>query len=117
MKKLTLLALLAVGIAVGQAPDNTKANQKDRVADPTTADKQSMNKTDAALVKKIREAVYADKSLSTYAHNVKIIVRGGEVTLKGPVRTPEERDSIQQKAASIAGAEHVANQLEVAPKK
>ena len=98
-----------------QAPDNTKANQQDRNGG-ITADDQKMNKEDRELAQKIRQAVYEDKNLSTYAHNVKIIVTDGRVTLKGPVRTQQEKDTIQQLAGSIAGVSNVVNQMSVVPK-
>jgi osmotically-inducible protein OsmY len=60
--------------------------------------------------------VVKDKSLSTYAHNVKVISQNGMVTLKGPVKSEEEKQAIEAKAAQIAGADKVTNQLEVAPK-
>jgi hyperosmotically inducible protein len=56
-----------------------------------------------------------DKSLSTYAHNVKIISVNGMVTLKGPVRTEEDKQSIAAKAADVVGADKVTNELEVKP--
>jgi len=58
-----------------------------------------------------------DKSLSTYAHNVKIISQHGKVTLKGPVRSDEEKKSIEDKATEVAGAGNVTNQLTVKPEK
>ncbi len=66
------------------------------------------------LTKKIRQAIIADKSLSMYAHNVKIIAQNGSVTLKGPVKSDEEKQSIASKAAEIAGGpDKVTNQLTV----
>ena len=59
----------------------------------------------------------ADKSLSSYAHNVKIITQNGHVTLAGPVRSDEEKSMVAAKAAELAGATNVTNQLEVAPHK
>ena len=97
-------------------PDNTKVNQRDRSPGEATADQQKMNPADRALTAKIRSAVMADKSLSTYAHNVKIISQGGTVTLKGPVRSNAEVDSIVSKAtASAGGSDKVVNQLSVKP--
>ena len=64
-------------------------------------------------MRKIRRAVVADKSLSTYAHNIKIIAQGGKITLKGPVHTEEEKKAIEAKAAEIAGAGNVTNELTV----
>ncbi len=56
-----------------------------------------------------------DKSLSTYAHNIKIITRDGHVTLKGPVRTEDEKTAIGEKATQVAGAGNVTNHLTIAP--
>ena len=99
------------------APDNTKTNKRDRDKSSPTADRQKMNATDRDLAKRIRAAIVDDKSLSTYAHNVKIVSQGGKVTLKGPVRSEEEKSAIEAKATDIAGAGNVINQLEVAPPK
>jgi osmotically-inducible protein OsmY len=57
-----------------------------------------------------------DKSLSTYAHNIRVITQEGKVTLKGPVRSDDDKASIEAKAVAVAGAGNVTNQLEVAPK-
>jgi osmotically-inducible protein OsmY len=95
-------------------PDNTKVNKADRQPGAVTADQQKMNTSDRDLTKKIRQAIVADKSLSTYAHNVKIISQNGTVTLKGPVRSDAEKATIQAKAAEIAGsADKVDNQISV----
>lgn len=61
----------------------------------------------------IRRSIVQDKSLSTYAHNVKIISQNGMVTLKGPVRSEEEKAAVESKAAEIAGKDKVTSQLEV----
>src|SRR5690348_13844599 len=66
--------------------DNTKVNQRDRNAAEPTADQQKENRSDRDLTKEIRKSLVDDKSLSTYAHNVKVIAQNGKVTLKGPVR-------------------------------
>ena len=58
-----------------------------------------------------------DKALSSYAHNVKVIAQGGQVTLKGPVRSEEEKQNVEAKAVEVAGAGHVTNQMSVAPSK
>jgi osmotically-inducible protein OsmY len=99
------------------APDNSKTNKRDRDKSSPTADRQKMNPTDRDLAKRIRSAVTDDKSLSTYAHNIKIIAQDGKVTLKGPVRSEEEKSAIETKATEVAGAGNVINQLEVAPPK
>ena len=96
--------------------DNTKANQNDRDSSRTTADQQANDKSDVELARQIRKAIVNDKTLSTNAHNVKVIVRGGMVTLKGPVNSAEEKQSVETKASQLAGADRVANELQVAAK-
>jgi osmotically-inducible protein OsmY len=103
--------LLTPGLSRGQSqstPDNSAINQKQG----NTADQQSEASSDRMLTKKIRQALIADKSLSTYGHNIKIITKDGSVTLKGPVKSEEEKQSIASKAESIVGSpDKVTNQL------
>jgi hyperosmotically inducible protein len=94
-------------------PDNTKQN-KDQ-SNPT-ADDQKMNPADRAISQKIRKALHDDSTLSVYAHNIKIITQDGKVTLRGPVRSDDEKAGIEAKAVAVAGTGNVTNQLEVAPK-
>jgi hyperosmotically inducible periplasmic protein len=95
-------------------PDNTAVNKRDQNPGEATADQQKMNAADRALTAKIRKAVIADKSLSTYAHNVKIISQNGTVTLKGPVQSDDEVKSIIAKATERAGGpDKVVNQMSV----
>jgi osmotically-inducible protein OsmY len=96
------------------APDNTKRNKEQA---PPSADQQKSNPADRAITQKIRKAVHDDSSLSTYAHNIKIITQDGKVTLKGPVRSEEEKNTLQAKAGEIAGEGNVTNELEIAPSK
>ena len=100
-----------------EQPDNTKMNKGDASKDATTADQQKMNPTDRAISQKIRAEIMKDKSLSTYAHNVKIITQDGKVTLKGPVRSQDEKASIESKATAIAGDGNVTSQIQIAPPK
>ncbi len=95
--------------------DNTSVNQRDRDAAQPTADQQKENKSDRETASQIRRSIVKDKSLSTDAHNVKIIAQGGTVTLRGPVRTEEEKAAVEKKAAEIAGAANVKSEIEVAP--
>lgn len=99
------------------APDNTKVNQRDKDKSSPTADQQKVNPSDREITRNIRASIHKDKSLSTYAHNVKIICQGGKVTLKGPVRSEAEKSAIAAKATAVAGEGNVDNQLDVAPKK
>lgn len=96
------------------APDNTQQN-KDQPS--PNADQQGMNSSDRAITQKIRKAIHEDKSLSTYAHNIKVITRDGKVTLRGPVRSDDEKSNLQAKAAAVVGEANVTNNLEVAPAK
>jgi hyperosmotically inducible protein len=95
-------------------PDNTKQN-KDQTN--LTADQQKMNPADRALTQKIRKAIHDDTTLSTYAHNIKIISQDGKVTLRGPVRSEDEKNNIEAKAVAVAGQGNVTDQLEIAPSK
>ena len=95
-------------------PDNTKKN---RDQSSPTADQQKMNTSDRAITQKIRKAVIADKSLSTYAHNVKIVAQDGKVTLRGPVRSDDEKRNVEAKAAAVVGEGNVTSQIEIAPSK
>jgi hyperosmotically inducible protein len=109
------LGMLIPSTAVfAQAPDNSRANQQERGA--ATADQQAENPGDRDLARKIRKSIMDDKNLSTYAHNVKVIARGGTVILKGPVRSDDEKTAIEAKAVEIAGAVNVKNELTVKPK-
>jgi len=102
--------------AQNAAPDNTKVNKRDRSAAEPTADQAEENRSDRQVMQEIRKAVVGDKSLSTYAHNVKIIAQNGKVTLKGPVRSDEEKNTIEAKAVSVAGQGNVTNHLTVKSK-
>ena len=93
--------------------DNTKKNLPTNHQDANRADQQSDAARDRELTRKIRQALVQDKSLSVYAHNIKIITRGGVVYLKGPVRSQTEKDSIDARATEIAGASNVKNELTV----
>jgi hyperosmotically inducible periplasmic protein len=94
------------------APDNTKTNHD---ATDVTADQQSNTKADRELAQNGRRAIIQDKALSTYAHNVKVISQNGQVTLKGPVRSEDEKQAIEAKAAEVAGKANVVSELTVAP--
>jgi hyperosmotically inducible periplasmic protein len=97
-------------------PDNTKMNSQDRNQAQPTADQQKENRPDREITRDIRRSLAQDPALSTYAHNVKIITQNGMVTLKGPVRSEDEKNAIEAKAAEVAGKDKVTSQLEVKPK-
>jgi osmotically-inducible protein OsmY len=96
--------------------DNSKANNS--VAHTSdSADAQKNDKTDLELTRQIRRSVISDKSLSTYAHNVKIVSVNGTVTLNGVVRSADEKSNVEAKAAAIAGQDHVVDRMTIAPPK
>ena len=122
--RLSLLTCLLAGMATLTSaqdnspqtpPDNTKVNQRDKDKTEPTADQQKENQSDRDIAQQIRKSVMKDKSLSTYAHNVKIIAQNGMVTLKGPVTSDDEKKSIETKAAAVVGQDKVTNELEVKP--
>jgi osmotically-inducible protein OsmY len=91
------------------AADNTERNARTGVP---TADNAVETRADLDITQKIRKAIVDDSSLSTDAHNVKIVVKDGSVTLVGPVASEAERDKIEQIATNAVGRS-VSNQLEV----
>jgi len=126
MRKIPLLvasALAAVALSTSGSvfadtdADNSKMNKQEQMNGSQDADQQGENAADLQITKDIRTAVMKNKSLSMYAHNVKIITRDGMVTLKGPVRTEKEKKFIGRAAAKVAGKSKVTNELEVTPSK
>jgi len=107
-------AIACFGQATDTKADNTKVNKRDRNSGEVTADQQKVNATDRDLTKNIRQSIMADKSLSTYAHNIKIISQNGAVTLKGPVKSDDEKKAIVAKAVAVTGsADKVTDQISV----
>ncbi len=95
------------------SPDNSGTNTAQDQG--KTADQQPNDRSDLAVAAKIRRLVVADKTISTYGHNVKIIVMHGAVTLKGPVHSEEEKQTIDQKAAQVVGQDKVTDHMTVKP--
>jgi hyperosmotically inducible protein len=91
------------------APDNSKQNKNQT----QTADTQTNAKSDRLITQKIRKAIMADKTLSTYAHNVKIVTVNGAVTLKGPVQSEEEKQKVASEAANAVSADKITNEITV----
>jgi osmotically-inducible protein OsmY len=131
MKSQALTATIAAGLLIlsaqgamsqsstapGTVPaDNTKSNKLDPSNTAATADAQKDNAGDRTITQRIRKSLVTDKSLSTYAHNVKIVSVDGTVTLNGVVRSEDEKSAIEAKAVSVAGQGHVVNDLKVTPK-
>jgi hyperosmotically inducible protein len=110
-----LISLPAFASQDSQTPaDNTKQNKEHSAP---TADQQKMNPADRAITQKIRKAIHGNSSLSTYAHNIKVITQDGKVTLRGSVRSQDEKANLEAKAVSVAGQDNVTDQLQIAPGK
>ena len=93
------------------SPDNSGMNADHK----KTADNQPNSSDDRLTTAKVRKAIIADKELSSYAHNIKIITMNGKVTLEGPVKSEEEKQRITSDLANVIPAENVTNQLTVKP--
>jgi hyperosmotically inducible protein len=100
----------------GNGADNTRINARDRSASEPTADNQRNNVSDRDITKQIRQSLAKDSSLSSYAHNLKIVTQNGQVTLKGPVRSEEEKKAVEAKASAIAGENKVTSELDIKAK-
>lgn len=93
--------------------DNTRINNRDAEMQKPTPLDQSNTNADTAIVAKIRSAITDDKSLSVNAHNVKVIVRGGTVTLRGPVDSAAEKARVEAIAKNVAGVTAITNEIDI----
>lgn len=93
--------------------DNTGKNVRDRGDDTLTPTDQGGSPADRDVTAKIRKAIVDDDHLSTNAQNIKIVTRDGAVTLRGPVKSSEEKAAVAAKAQQVAGVKRVDNQLEI----
>jgi hyperosmotically inducible periplasmic protein len=120
--KRTLVALTCLGAfslaALGAdnekaESDNTATNERDRSGETKTSGDQSNNSADLKITQAIRRALMKDRELSTTAKNIKVITANGQVTLRGPVKTAQEKTKVDQIARSAAGGAQIDDQLEV----
>ena len=119
-----LLSALLMSMAAFSVPQSLAVQNLDNAwldradgGNQATADQQEKDRSDRNLTDQIRKAIIADKSLSTDAHNVKVITRDGQVTLKGWVRSENEKRAIEVKAVEVAGQDRVINDLVIKPSK
>ena len=94
-------------------PDNTATNERDRSGETKTSGDQSNSSTDLKVTQAIRRALMKDRELSTMAKNIKVVTANGQVTLRGPVKTVQEKTKVDQIARSAAGGARIDDQLEV----
>ena len=123
MKQVVLIGMVVVAIGGCNRPaatdstavnrDNTGVNVRDRDTAAKTPIDQNENQADINITATIRKQV-VDTEMSTDAHNVKIITQDGKVTLRGPVKSDDEKKKIEEIAHSVAGADKVESQLEIA---
>jgi osmotically-inducible protein OsmY len=95
--------------------DNTDKNERDRAGSTLTPMDQGGSEADRNVTQRIRQGVVDDDALSMTSKNVKIITVDGVVTLRGPVKTEQEKASIASIAQGVAGVKRVDNQLETSP--
>lgn len=110
------LAQTAPAAPAGQASptaDNTRLNTRDQGSTGDTAQSQSNAKGDRELLAAVRRSVVKDKSLSVTAHNVKILAANGVITLRGPVKSDEEKAKVEELAKQVAGVTSVQNNLDI----
>lgn len=93
-------------------PDNTGVNTRDRSSAAKTPLDQNESKADVGITADIRKQIVATK-MSVNAQNVKVITQDGKVTLRGPVKTDDEKQQIEDIAMKVAGAGNVSSELEV----
>jgi hyperosmotically inducible periplasmic protein len=94
-------------------PDNTATNERDRSGETKTSGDQLNSSADLKTTQAIRQALMKDDALSMTAKNIKVITANGRVTLRGPVKTAQEKAKIDQLAKSAAGGAQIDNQLDV----
>jgi hyperosmotically inducible protein len=110
---LCLTGLATSAIAQDKPADNSARNQRDRSGETKTSGDQSNSSGDIKITAAIRRALVAESSLSMMAKNVKIITSKGIVTLRGPVKSEDEKATIARLAHQAAPDAHIENHLEV----
>ena len=116
---LVLACLSALSVAAFAADDektnsdNTATNERDSSGETKTSGDQSNSSADLKITQAIRQALMKDDQLSMTAKNIKIITANGQVTLRGPVKTAQEKSKIDQLARSAASGAKIENQLDV----
>jgi osmotically-inducible protein OsmY len=97
------------------AADNTAVNRRDTTPNALLPTDQGNNQRDLDITAEIRQRILRNSGMSIKGQNVKVITTGGKVTLRGPVASDAERKLIEQIARDVAGPDHMASDLEVAP--
>ncbi len=95
------------------AADNTGRNVRDRNNQTATPPDQGNSQSDLDVTAQIRQAIMKDSTMSIYAQNCKIITKNGQVTLRGPVTSEDEKKRIADISNQAAQGRNVDNQLEI----
>jgi len=93
---LSALNLAALANDNATKPDNTATNERDRSGETKTSGDQSNSSADLKITQAIRQALMKDRELSTTAKNITVITANGHVTLRGPVKSAQEKAKIDQ---------------------
>jgi osmotically-inducible protein OsmY len=121
-RDVTVFAILAAFGLASPGSRSFEQNANNTKASPSTpqtaasSDEQAQSTKDRELARRLRRAVVSDKSLSTYAHNIRIVAQNGVLTLEGSVRSADEKNAIAAKATEIAGPKKVKDEMSVKPK-
>ncbi|MBX9949971.1 MAG: BON domain-containing protein [Candidatus Obscuribacterales bacterium] len=94
-------------------PDNTAQNYGDSRKESPTPQVQSGKKADIDKLQAIRRELVSDRSLSTNAKNVKVVVINGTVTLRGVVNSQSEKVKVASAAKKYADDSEILDELEV----
>jgi osmotically-inducible protein OsmY len=120
MKRLVALGLctalagaLPAFAAEPKDADNTAKNVRDRDDKTVTPMDQGGSEGDRTITAEIRKQITDSDALSMNAKNVKIITQDGVVTLRGPVKTTQEKTTVAGIARKAAGVKRVDDQIEV----
>ena len=107
------LAQMAPAAAPSVSPDNSGVNKRDRADATVKPTDQPNNAADIKVAAAVRRSITSEGSLSTLAHNIKLVASAGVVTLRGPVENDAEKARVEQLASAVPGVSSVRNELDI----
>lgn len=96
---------------------NSGTDAETRSTNEVTAIDQGNSPADMETTRKIRADLMERGDLSAFGKNALVITQDGVVTLKGHVRSKQEKRIIEQCAVKVAGKSKVKNELQIIPAK
>lgn len=93
--------------------DNTDLNTRDKSGGTLTPQNQPNSESDLKVLAAVRSSIVDDDNLSTAAHNVKVMVVKGVVTLRGPVKSTNEKARVEEHTRNVAGVVSIDNRLDI----